>query len=226
MKRFLAVLFVFLTFSNGAKAEFADQDAIQIVLEAEASARHVIGSKQFPELNQAFNEAIGVVIVPRLLKGGFIVGGEYGNAVLLARRADGNWSYPAFYTLGSGSVGLQIGLKDSQMIFVIRTQAGMEAILKNQFKAGAEAGVAIGWMGASIEGASTTAMGKDILAFSLDRGLFGGGALEGSVFAKRSDLNEIFYGQKIEPREIVIDGAVSNPAADNLRSTLSALAMN
>ncbi len=223
MKRFLAILVALFSVVTFHKAEAVDQDAIQILLEAEASSRHVLGSKQFPDLNEAFKKAVGVVIVPRLLKGGFIIGGEYGNAVLLSKRSDGTWSYPAFYTLGSGSVGFQIGLKDSQMIFVIRTHKGMEAILSDQFKAGAEAGVVIGTFGGSVEGASTTAMGADILAFSLDRGLFGGGALEGSVFAKRNDLNHSFYAQEIDPRQIVLENKVSNPAADNLRSTLSAL---
>ena len=112
------------------------------------------------------------------------------------------------------------------MILVIRTHTGMEAILKDQFKAGAEAGIVIGTFGGSVEGASTTSMGADILAFSLDRGLFGGGALEGSVFAKRGDFNQALYGQDIDPREIVINGKVSSPDADSLRATLSALALD
>jgi SH3 domain-containing YSC84-like protein 1 len=223
MKRYLAVLFAIFTLFTMGKAQAAEQDAIQIMLEAEATARHVLGSKQFPELNEAFNKAVGVIIIPRLLKGGFIIGGEYGNAVLLAKRPDGSWSYPAFYTMGGGSVGFQIGLKDSEMILVIRTHTGLEAILKDQFKAGAEAGVVVGTFGGSIEGSSTTSMGADIIAFSLDRGLFGGGSLEGSVLAKRNDFNKSFYGDELDPRAIVMDGKVNNPEADSLRSTLAAL---
>jgi len=224
MKRFLAVFVALFTLISAQKSMAAGQDAIEIILETEATARHVLGSKQYKELNDAFNKAVGVVIVPRLLKGGFIIGGEYGNAVLLAKKPDGTWSYPAFYTMGGGSVGFQIGLKDSQMIYVIRTRAGLEAILDDQFKAGAAAGVVVGSFGGSVDGSTTTSLGADILAFSLDRGLFGGGAIEGAVFAKRNDLNQSFYAQPIEPRQIVLDGVVSNPAADSLRSTLSALA--
>ncbi|WP_135081240.1 lipid-binding SYLF domain-containing protein [Terasakiella sp. SH-1] len=225
MKRFLAAICACMTLLSFSKAEAVEQDAIQILLEAEATARHVIGSKQYKELDEAFKNAVGVVIIPRLLKGGFILGAEYGNAVLLAKRQDGTWSYPAFYTIGGGSVGFQIGLKDSQMILVIRTHVGMEAILQDQFKAGAEAGVVVGMFGGSVEGAATTAMGADIVAFSLDRGLFGGGAIEGSVFAKRDDFNQTLYGQPVTPRQIVLENMVSDPAADNLRSTLSALEM-
>jgi len=225
MNRFLALCVVTITFFSVAKAQAVEQDAIQIMLESEATARHVLGSKQYPELNEAFNKAVGVIIVPRLLKGGFIIGGEYGNAVLLAKKPDGTWSYPAFYTMGGGSIGFQIGLKDSEMILVIRTQTGLEGILKDQFKAGAEAGVVVGTFGGSIEGASTTSMGADILAFSLDRGLFGGGAIEGSVFAKRNDLNKSFYGEELDPRIIVMDDTAINPEADSLRATLAALGM-
>lgn len=223
MKRFLALFLCVFTLMGTGKSHAASQDAIQVLLEAEATARHVLGSKRYKELNDAFNKAVGVVIVPRLLKGGFIVGGEYGNAVLLSKRPNGSWSYPAFYTLGGGSVGFQIGLKDSQMIYVIRTQAGLEAILDDQFKAGAAAGIVVGSFGGSVDGSTTTSMGADILAFSLDRGLFGGGAVEGAVFAKRADLNQSFYAQTVEPRQIVLEGMVSNPAADSLRATLSAL---
>lgn len=223
MKRFFTVFMALFVILAAPKAKSAEQDTIQLLLEAEATARYVLGSKQYPELNKAFNNAVGVVIVPRMLKGGFIIGGEYGNAVLLGKKSNGSWSYPVFYTVGGGSVGLQIGLKDSQMILVIRTHAGMEAILEDQFKAGGEAGVVVGTFGGSIEGASTTAMGADILAFSLDSGLFAGGALEGSVFAKRKDFNMSFYGQDVDPRQVIIEGAYSNPEADNLRSTLSAL---
>lgn len=226
MKRFLAIMVAVFALTVPQKSQAAEQDAVQVLLESEASARFVLGSKQFPELNEAFKNAVGVIIVPRLLKGGFIIGGEYGNAVLLAKKQDGTWSYPAFYTMGSGSVGFQIGLKDSQMIFVIRTHTGLESILKDQFKVGAEAGVVVGWFGGSVEGASTTSMGADIIAFSLDRGFFGGGALEGSVFAKRGDFNQSMYGADLDPRAIVIEGQASNPQADSLRATLSALALD
>ena len=89
------------------------------------------------------------------------------NAVLLAKKPDGTWSYPAFYTVGGGSVGFQIGLKDSQMILVIRSHTGLEAILKDQFKAGAEAGVVVGTFGGSVEGSSTTSMGLILSPFRL-----------------------------------------------------------
>ncbi len=224
MKRILAIFVAIFTLVAPQKSQAVEQDAVQVLLEAEATARFVLGSKHFPDLNNAFKNAVGVIIVPRLLKGGFIIGGEYGNAVLLAKRPDGTWSYPAFYTLGGGSVGFQIGLKDSQMIFVIRTKEGLDAILDDQFKAGAEAGIVVGTFGGSIEGASTTSMGADILAFSLDRGLFGGGALEGSVFAKRGDFNQSLYNADLDARAIVLGNQVSNPQADPLRATLSALA--
>lgn len=225
MKRVLAICVAIFTIFSVQKAQAVEQDAVQVLLEAEATTRFVLGSKQYPELNAAFKDAVGVIIVPRLLKGGFIIGGEYGNAVLLAKKQDGTWSYPAFYTVGGGSIGFQIGVKDSQMILVIRTHTGLEAILKDQFKAGAEAGVVVGTFGGSVEGASTTSMGADIIAFSIDRGLFGGGAIEGSVFAKRGDFNQSMYGEDLDPRAIVIEGSVSNPQADPLRATLSALSM-
>lgn len=226
MKRLMALIAVTaiaLGFAGTSVRAEQTSDPIQTLLEAEATARNVLGGKKYPELNTAFNKAVGVVIVPRLLKGGFIIGGEYGEAVLLVKQKNGSWSYPAFYRMGGGSLGFQIGLKDSQMIFVIRTEAGLNAILNDQFKAGAEGGIVVGTFGGGVEGSTTTAMGADIVAFSVDRGLFGGGALSGSVFAKRTDLHQKFYGQGFEPRDIVLKGAARNTDADSLRATLAAL---
>ena len=85
---------------------------------------------------------------------------------MMARSAPGDWSPPAFYGMGSGSVGLQIGGKVSEIVFIIQTEKGLQAILDHKFKFGAEAGVALAVVGIGVEGASTAAGGADIIAFA------------------------------------------------------------
>ena len=80
--------------------------------------------------------AKGVMVCPRLFKAGFFFGGEGGNCVLLARAGNGTWSYPAFYTIGSGSFGLQIGIQDSELLMLILTEHGLNAVLDSQIKLG------------------------------------------------------------------------------------------
>jgi lipid-binding SYLF domain-containing protein len=87
--------------------------------------------------------AKAVMICPRIFKAGFFFGGEGGNCVLLARAGNGTWSYPAFYTIGSGSFGFQFGIEDNQLIMMILTQRGLNAVLDSQLKLGANAGIAV-----------------------------------------------------------------------------------
>ena len=123
----------------------------------------------------------GVMICPRVFKAGFFFGGQGGACVLLARAGNGTWSYPAFYGMGSGSFGLQIGIQDSQFVMLIMTEKGLSAVLDSQFKLGADASIAVATIGGGVQGATTGALGADIVAFSQSRGLFGGISLEGSM---------------------------------------------
>ena len=104
--------------------------------------------------------ARAVMICPRVFKAGFFFGGEGGACVLLARAGNGTWSYPAFYGMGSGSFGLQIGIQDAQFIMMIMTEKGLRAILDSQFKFGADASLAIATIGAGIQGSTTSALGR------------------------------------------------------------------
>lgn len=161
-----------------------------------------------------------VMVCPRLFRAGFIIGGEGGGCVLVARDGGGSWSSPAFFGLGSGSVGFQIGVSDSQVIMMILTDRGLNAVLNSQFKFGADAQVAIATVGAGVEGSTTAALGADIVTWSLSRGLFAGAALEGSIMAARSEWNQAYYGREISPRQIVIGMEAHNPGADPLRQVL------
>ena len=82
--------------------------------------------------------AKGVMICPRIFKAGFFFGGEGGNCVLLARAGNGTWSYPAFYTIGSGSFGFQFGIEDNELLMLIMTEKGLNAVLDSQIKLGAQ----------------------------------------------------------------------------------------
>ena len=165
--------------------------------------------------------ARAVMICPRLFKAGFIVGGEGGSCVLLARAGNGTWSYPAFYGLGSGSVGFQIGIQDSELMMLIMTPRGLNAVMDSQFKLGANASIAVATIGGSVGVSTTAAVGADILAFAITRGLFGGVALEGSIMSIRSDWNQAYFGQPYSARQIVMQMVGANPGADPLRAVLT-----
>ncbi len=166
-------------------------------------------------------KARAVMICPRVVKAGFFAGGEGGGCVLLSRSGNGTWSYPAFYGMGSGSFGFQFGVQDAQLILMILTDKGVDAVLDSQFKFGANASVAVLAWGAEIQGSTTAAIGADIVAFAMSRGLFGGVALEGSIMSTRTEWNQGYYGQPFGARQIVVQMQGVNPGADPLRQVLT-----
>lgn len=164
--------------------------------------------------------ARAVMVCPRLFRAGFILGGQGGDCVLVARDGGGSWSSPAFYGMGSGSIGFQIGVQDAQVMMIVLTDRGLNAILDSQFKFGADASVAFAHVGAGVQGATTAAIGADIVTFARNRGLFAGLSLEGSVLNYRSAGNRAYYGREVGARNIVIGMEVHNPGADPLRAIL------
>jgi SH3 domain-containing YSC84-like protein 1 len=165
--------------------------------------------------------AKGAMICPRVFKAGFFIGGEGGSCVLLARSGNGTWSYPTFYDIGSGSFGFQFGVQDSQLLLLIMTSRGLNAVMDSQVRLGGNVSVAVATVGAGIQGSTTTAIGADIIAFAEARGLFGGVSLEGGVMSARSDENQAYYGQPLAARQIVLQMQGANPGADPLREVLT-----
>lgn len=165
--------------------------------------------------------AKGVMICPRIFKAGFFFGGEGGMCVLLARGGNNTWSYPAFYSIGSASFGLQIGIQDSQLLMLIMTEKGLNAVMDSQLKLGGAASIAVATLGAGIQGSTTMAVGADILAFSVARGLYGGLSVEGSVMTTQTSWNQSYYGQPFAARQIVMQMQGTNPGADPLRDLLT-----
>lgn len=167
-------------------------------------------------------DSVAIAIFPSVLKAGFFVGGEGGNGLLMARTPQGGWSAPAFYTLGAGSFGIQFGAQSTEVILVIRNKGALEAILKDQAKIGADAGVTAGFYGVGAEASTTTNLGADVLAFANSKvGAFAGASVEGAVMARRQDINEAVYGQGKTPREIVTDPANRMARADRLAAVLA-----
>jgi len=222
MKRFCIVA-VLLLLTACARIE-ADPpvQAVHVVQQAKTTIDRFTGIKALEEFAVYLDDARALVILPTVYKAGFIGAGEGGNGVLIARDGSGTWGYPAFYTLAAGSVGIQAGVQSTEVVLVIRNQAALEAIIKNQAKFGADAGITVAVVGVGVEGSTTTAAGADILAFANAKGgLFGGVSLEGAALIRRTDLNEAYYAQGATPEGIVLQGSFQNPNANGLRQALT-----
>lgn len=158
-------------------------------------------------------KAAGIAVFPSLLKGGFVVGGQRGHGVLSVRdKKTGTWSAPAFLTITGGSIGAQIGAQAIDLILVVNNDRGLEQLVKNQFKLGAEAGVAAGPVGREAAAATDLQMRAQILSYSRARGLFAGITLNGATIRQDRDANERFYGTAYRTGQIVFDGLGGMPA--------------
>jgi lipid-binding SYLF domain-containing protein len=173
------------------------------------------------QASQFLRRAKAVVICPRIFKAGFFIGGEGGDCVLVSRAANGSWSDPAFYSMGSGSFGLQIGAQDAEVMMMLMNETALNAFLNSQFKVGADAGLSVATIGAGIGGSTGTAVGADIITFTKSRGLYGGVSLSGSVFSNDSGLDQQYYGQTVGPRQIVVNMGAQNAGANPLRAMLA-----
>ena len=164
----------------------------------------------------------GVLILPRLTKGAFIVGMEGGNGVLLARdEKTGSWSEPAFYEISSASFGLQAGMETSEAILVIETIKGVESLLRSTIKLGADASAVIGPKGSGIEGATSMSDGNDFVTYARTEGAFVGLSIEGASIRARDDLNKTYYDSGVRPSDILLFRNVkSNPQSQVLHQAV------
>jgi lipid-binding SYLF domain-containing protein len=190
-----------------ATPAFADEvlDARHIIDEAAITIDHVRQEmKTSSSMDDLLKRAKGVLVIPSYYKASFILGGAYGDGVLLARLAEGGFSDPAFYRMTAGSIGLQAGMHSDEIVYIILTEKGLSAVLNDEFKLGANVGMSIGTIGAGAEAATTTHVGQDIVAYSKNTGLYAGGSFEGAVIRPRKDWNAAVYGVGNDNPEAIV----------------------
>ncbi len=133
--------------------------------------------------------AEAIYIVPKLVKAGFIFGAEGGEGVLLHRTGRG-WSTPRFYDMGSASFGLQIGLEQAKLVFIINSKRALRGIEKGELKLGAGAGITVVTLSSAAEGATTT-HGGDMVVWASGTGAYGGLTFNGTIIKQDKDMNAV-----------------------------------
>jgi SH3 domain-containing YSC84-like protein 1 len=200
----------------------AGTDETTTVQHATGTLQDLRHDKEFGNARELLHRARAVLIAPRIFKAGFFFGGEGGAAVLMVRGAHG-WSDPAFYTVASASFGLQIGAQESEMIVFIMSDKALNAVMENKFKIGANAGIAVATLGSTVEGATTTNVGADMVVWASASGAYAGISLDGTVIEPRAEGNASFYGRAVTPRDVLIRRSVSSSEAAGLVRTIGSL---
>jgi lipid-binding SYLF domain-containing protein len=163
------------------------------------------------------HKAKGFLIIPELLQGAWFIGGSGGRGVLVVKdKTTGDWSQPAFYTIGSLSFGIQFGGEKSEIIMMVFTQKGLDRLYSSSFKFGGDASIAAGPVGG---GAKADVM-TDFVSFVRSKGAFAGISLEGAIVKVNNDWNQEYYGKKVSPLGIVEQKLVSNPGSAELLNTV------
>jgi lipid-binding SYLF domain-containing protein len=219
-----ALAVVMLT--GGPAPAFADdaQDARQLVDKARLSVESFAADPNMDGFRSLVKRAKGVYIAPQILRGAFIIGVSGGSGVFLARdEKDGQWSGPAFYTVGEASLGLQVGGDASEVILLVMSERGIAALQASSVKLGADVGIAVGPVGAGAS-ASTANLSADIITYARAKGLYAGISLEGAVVASRGALNKAYYGKDVTPTDILIRRAVTNPQSAELIGAVAKVA--
>jgi lipid-binding SYLF domain-containing protein len=165
--------------------------------------------------------AKGVLIMPSFFKAAFWIGGSGGRGILMVRDPRTNqWSGPVFYTIGGGSLGLQFGVSSSEVIMIVMTQPGLEALYATNFKLGGNVSVAAGPVGIGAEGATAPNLSADFVSFARSKGVFIGIALDGAIIAVSNEYNQSYYGERIRPIDVISQKTIPNPKSSSIRSQL------
>jgi len=163
-----------------------------------------------------------IVIVPGMMKGAFIVGGNYGRGFLLCRQPSGSgWSAPAGVKMEGGSVGFQIGGSETDVIMLVMNKRGAEKLLSSKFTLGADASVAAGPVGRTSSADTDLKMHAEILTYSRSRGVFAGVSLDGATLRPDDESNAEMYHSKRTNQEIVMGNTKAPAAASQLREELN-----
>ena len=193
-------------------------DQLELLDHANRTVDNLKSDPAFATAAKMMHSARAVLIVPRLVKGGFIFGAEGGDGVLL-KRSGRTWSSPAFYSLASASFGLQIGLEQAELVFIIMTDRALKGIERSEFKLGAGAGITVVTLSSGAEGA-TSGQGGDIVVWASGTGAYGGLTFNGSVVKARDEWNEGFYGHNAMVPDILAN-RVKNRATTSLQKNLA-----
>lgn len=197
-------------------AQQSSEDEVRRITEAAAVLDEIMatGDKAIPRA--ILENAMGIAVFPSLLKDGMFIAGQGGRGVLSVRTTGGGWSAPAFLTITGGSVGAQVGFQAIDLVLVVISQHGIEQLLKNQFKLGAEArGIAAGPLSREVTAQTYIPIRAHILGYSRARGLFAGVTPNGSTVRADRDASKRFYGSGFDTNEIVFKamGGAPEPVA-------------
>jgi lipid-binding SYLF domain-containing protein len=163
----------------------------------------------------------GIIVVPKLINAGFVVGGKRGRGIAMVKKADGSWSNPVFVTITGGSFGLQIGVQSVELVLVFKHSSSLTDIKKSSFTLGGDLSVAAGPVGRSSSANTDYKLDAEVYSYSRSKGLFAGLSLNGASLDIDAAANKAFYGKEITANAIFSAENSTDVKVKELKATLS-----
>jgi SH3 domain-containing YSC84-like protein 1 len=186
-----------------AEAQSDSRSAVNSELERAAETVQHISSaapdKGVP--NEVLHGAKCVAVIPKLVKGAFVGGGEHGSGVATCRSSSGTWSAPAPFSVSGVSWGPQIGGKSTGLMMFIMNDQGMNDLMKGHIKLGADVSAAAGPVGRSASAEAGYKAG--VLTYSSSKGAFIGASLNGAELNQNKKMTEELYNQDVSFQDIL-----------------------
>lgn len=223
-KSFLTILLIAsCIFMSSCPLAAADNKWTALV---EESGRVLSEVQEMPDQGIPENLLSGcsaIAIFPSTVSGGFVIGGKYGQGIIMVRNEkSGGWSPPAIFTIAGGSFGWQIGGQATDFILLVMNRRSVDGILQGKFKLGGDASVAAGPVGRAASASTDVQLKGGILSYSRSRGLFAGAKLEGDVITQHWDGDAELYGKTLSAREILMENKARMPkSAERVLKTLN-----
>jgi lipid-binding SYLF domain-containing protein len=214
MTRALALTLAFLAFTIGGPRAHADEKTDKRLEQSQRVFESFSNLSEQAIPSWLLERAYGVVVIPKLIKGAFWLGGRGGRGVMAVRQSDGSWSNPVFVTLGGANVGFQWGVQSTEVVFVLLSRQSVEGIADGKVTLGADASVAAGPLGRSAAATTDATLSAQVLSYSRSSGLFAGVALDGSVIAVDNGANEAAYGIQDVLASQILEGKVASVPAN------------
>lgn len=187
---------------------FAATSAERIITNSVSMLDEITDQSDISGMADTVRGAHAIAIVPSMVKAGFILGGQYGEGLILVRDK-GKWYGPSFYNIGGASFGLQIGAQSISLLLAVINERGVEAFVRSQTELGADVGIAAGPVGRRAEAATDAQVKASIYSYSIAKGLFAGVSLQGAVISVSVKRNTEYWGKTMPAYD-----ALQTPATD------------
>ncbi len=210
-KYVIPLLAMFFCMIGVSRADQDKTDATERLNSAATTLRDVAQAPDKGIPDEVFKGAKCIAVVPRMIKGGFIVGAKHGRGVSTCRLPNGRWSAPAFFAITGGSWGAQIGVEDVELVMMIMNDEGMRHLLENKFQVGGSASASAGPVGRHASAGVDWKLETQMLTYSRAKGLFAGVDLSGSWVERDNDTMDALYGKDVTTRA-ALTGKVPAPA--------------